>query len=187
MPEVPAKRHMPLASGGQCPAGLATAKPGREGWAWEELWDLAIEADPNGLVGKSGFRGVFLIYANPNALARVAIRSTLAFVKRLVITSKCILLPTEAPIARLASLLEEIRASSIGACITVSLRGSSKELVDVVRWSVPGGVQNRRSCIGHVVIESVNDLVLIARADTTRSCGPSCSLYIDRGLVATNF
>ena len=156
-----------------CPSGIATAKPKREQWAIEELWDIVVEADPDGSVEETPYRGVYLLYAEPRRLARVASRSTPAFVKSLIVTDRCLRIPSEA---------EELRGLLVGTCLGgLHLRGDSKI---VLRLLEERGIRRHHGeCRDkHGFIEGVGGIVLVALGEA-RHCGYCCRLVIDTGLL----
>jgi len=162
-----------------CPGGIATAKPGREGWAYEELWDLAVEADGSGTVERTRYRGVYLLYASPVKLVSVARSDNLAFVRKLIISSKCY-------------KIKQLNKSDIvnyfsnrmdePGCVDLRLRGKSKDLI--VEYNKRMGAEVRKArkpCNRMVVVEGVDDIIIVA-VGKVASCGPYCTLVIDEDL-----
>ncbi len=135
-----------------------------------------VEADPDGSVEETPYRGVYLLYAGPWRLARIASRSTPAFVKSLVVTSRCLRIP---------SGVENLRVLLEGACLgSLHLRGNSKILLRLLEET--GIHRNRSTCRGNTgFIEGVDDIVLVALGEA-RHCGYCCRLIIDTGLLGSS-
>ncbi|MEB3816715.1 MAG: hypothetical protein LRS46_02060 [Desulfurococcales archaeon] len=154
-------------AGKKRPSGVATAKPGRERWALEELWDIVTEADPGGVVAETRFRGVYLLLSDPRLLARAFTQATPAFVKMVLITPRYI------------SLRHGLQGGlKLESCsdVRLRLRGSSKYSEGAIAALLSGA----EKCI--VYAEGVDDIIFIARGHP-RTCGHGCTLILDESLL----
>jgi hypothetical protein len=127
-------------------------------------------------VEETRFRGVYLVYAPPGGLARLVLRDYLAFVKRIVISEKCIIIPPNAGSS--PQLWEILQLESVrNGCVEAHLRGLSRRLL--------GGIMERDSskgCEETLVVEGVDEIVLWALAREL-PCGDDCRILVDRAVL----
>ena len=158
-----------------CPAGVVTAKPGRERWAFEEAWDIAVEADPNGRVEETRFRGVYLVYADPLRLARLLLKASPAFIKSFIVSAKCIPLDKGEP----DRVLDALKNYADSCAIEARLRGEARILAGILEHSPLQRITGEYTCTVH--IEGVDFYLLVAKG-VARDCGFGCRLIIDEAL-----
>jgi len=167
----------------ECPAAVAVAKPRRDSWLVEELYDTLFPGDPGARVERTRFPGVLLVYTSlePSRLVALIRRAEHGFLQRLVPAQRCI--PNAAPgdperlVAELASLLAAGGVSQ--ATLIASLRGEGKRLAggrrSLEEAMARAGVRPARRARHAVAVESV-DTLIVAAAGITRGCGLGCTL-----------
>lgn len=159
----------------ECPSAVATVKPGKETWAFEEAWDIAVEADPNGRVVETHFNGVFLVYADPVMLVRTLLRSTPAFIRRVVATTRCALVKE----GGVGTVIDILRPYAGRCAFNAHLRGESRALERILETLSTVRKTGEYNCTLH--IEGVGVYILVAEG-SVRDCGFGCSLVIDSAL-----
>ncbi len=155
---MPATGGMP-----ECPSAVIVAKPGREAWALEEAWDLAVIV--SGRVEKTRFPGVMLLYSplRGEKLVEALRRGPRnAFIKRIVVARACFRMGR---VERLEGLPRRAR-------LIVALRGSSKSMD---YRSVIGVDYNDRRSQLVIDVEGVDDVIIVSWGRAL-SCGYDCLL-----------
>ncbi|MCX8195916.1 MAG: hypothetical protein N3F67_02415 [Acidilobaceae archaeon] len=161
---------------------IAVAKPQRESWLTEELYDLLLPLDEEARVERSSFRDVLLVISARLSAAQIsaaALRQEFSFMARLVPA----LLIVKA--SRSEEVLEAIRrvAPRGPVRLMVSLRGRGKGVAseEAIAGSLrSAGVQLDRRAAEAIAVESVDELFVISYG-ITRKCGLSCTLLVITG------
>ncbi|MCS7107127.1 MAG: hypothetical protein NZ902_03375 [Acidilobaceae archaeon] len=159
---------------------LAVAKPQREGWLLEELYDLLAPMDESAKVERSEFHDVLLVLSErlqPSEICRAAQRMEFSFMSRLVPAMRVV---KAAGRAELLSALQALVPSGKRLGLMVSLRGRGKELVRV--GELAEYLKARQNSLSRqsrevVVVESVGDLFVLSYGITLR-CGLGCTLVV---------
>ena len=168
----------------QCPAAVAVAKPRRDTWLVEELYDTVFLGDPEARVERTRFPGVLLVYTRlpPERLIPLFRRVEHSFLQRLVPAQRCVAQASPGDPERLVEELARLLASAgVGeARLIAVLRGEGKGLAAGRRAleeaMLRAGVRPARRAARHAVaVESV-DRLLVAAAGITRGCGMECLL-----------
>ncbi|MCE4628271.1 MAG: hypothetical protein F7C34_03880 [Desulfurococcales archaeon] len=172
---MPPERVLPV-----CPRAVATARPGREAWALEEVLD-ALAPEPDAVAVETGYPGVFGVISSspPCRLASLFMGWEYSFVRSIVVAEKCG--PCESG-ERLAGLVA-------GACprrarFLFRLRGPCKGAFDPREAASRAGVSEARGSRYVLAVEGVGGWVIAscgvaverpygALVVVPRSCGKS--------------
>ncbi|BAA79062.2 hypothetical protein APE_0151.1 [Aeropyrum pernix K1] len=166
----------------ECPVALVVAQPRRHTWALEEAWDLAVSIDPEtSRAVETGYPGVILIYsgrAAPLDVARRAIAVELGFIQRVVPAVICGRIRESREAYSMFETALKILPAGVGKVLFISsLRGSSKDMVDVARLSeilARAGLKPVKRGAQEVVdVEGVDDILIISPG-IIRKCGLRC-------------
>ena len=168
----------------ECPAAVAVAKPRRDSWLVEELYDTLFTGDPGARVVRTRFPGVLLVYSSlePARLVPLFRRVEHSFLQRLVPAQRCIAEASPGDPERLVEELARLLAAAEvkEAKLLAVMRGAGKEVYggsrSLEQAMARAGVKPSRRAHRYVVaLESV-DRLLVAAAGITRGCGLGCIL-----------
>ncbi|MEN2999487.1 MAG: hypothetical protein ABDH61_02800 [Acidilobaceae archaeon] len=177
MRRVPAEGHL-----SQLLKAVAIAKPQRERWLLEELYDLLIPLDEDARVERSGFRDVLLVLSSrlrPHEISNAAQQLEFSFMSRLVPSTSIVRAGRR---EELFESLEPLLPSGRKLKLIVSLRGRGKEVVAegeleaLVRFR--GNLLSRQSQ-EVLVVESLGEVFVISFG-ITRRCGLSCTVVVPK-------
>ena len=157
-------------SAGRCPSLLVTSLPGRDSWAFEEIGDTVIAADPLARVEATRYRGVFVVFSSrdPYEISSKFVLYTHAFVAWV--------LPVLGCFRDLESLARSAPRPPRPASLEVRLRDPLKRQLSegaVVRALAGAGVELSKGSELVIFVESLDDLLLLSYGRKV-PCGPSC-------------
>ncbi|MEN2999394.1 MAG: hypothetical protein ABDH61_02325 [Acidilobaceae archaeon] len=161
---------------------LAIAKPQRESWLLEELYDLLVPLDEDVKVERSGFRDVLLVLSarlQPREICRAAQLMEFSFMSRLVPGTKVARATRPEELYR---ALEPLLPSGRRLKLMVSLRGRGKEVVreeELERYVSSRGNLLSRQSREVLVVESIGEVFVLSYG-ITHKCGLSCTLVVPK-------